>query len=106
MPSPSYEGPILEIEKATVYRGDTCVFEDLSFTLQEGRHTAILGPNGSGKSTLLKLLAGGGPPVPNDATRIPVFGGERWNVWGGRKRLWMGFPDLQHQYIEQMTGLE
>jgi iron complex transport system ATP-binding protein len=99
-------GLILEIEQATVYRGDTCVFEDLSFTLEEGVHTAILGPNGSGKSTLLKLLAGEVHPVPNDATRIRLFGEERWNVWDVRKRLGMVSHDLQHQYMDQVTGLK
>ena len=99
-------GPILEIEKATVYRGDTCVFEDLSFTLQEGVHTAILGPNGSGKSTLLKLLAGEVHPVPNDAMRIRFFGEEQWHVWDVRKRLGMVSHDLQHQYMDQVTGLK
>jgi len=99
-------GPILEIERATVYRGDTCVFEDLSFTLENGRHTAILGPNGSGKSTLLKLLAGQVHPLPNDATRIRLFGEEQWNVWDVRKRLRMVSHDLQHQYMDQVTGLK
>ena len=51
-------GLILEIKNAQVYRGDTCVFERLSFVLEEDHHTAILGPNGAGKSTILKLLAG------------------------------------------------
>jgi iron complex transport system ATP-binding protein len=99
-------GPILEIEKATVYRADTCVFEDLSFTLEEGAHTAILGPNGAGKSTLLKLLAGEVHPVPNDATRIRLFGEEKWNVWDVRKWLGLVSHDLQHQYMEQVTGLK
>lgn len=39
------------------------VFENLSFTLPEGRNVAILGRNGSGKSTLLRLL--GGIDVPD-----------------------------------------
>ena len=56
--------PILDIQHATVYRGDTCVFSDFSFALQEGEHAAIVGPNGAGKSTLLKLLAGGVHPMP------------------------------------------
>ena len=99
-------GPILEIEQVTVYRGDTCVFEDFSFTLDEGEHTAILGPNGSGKSTLLKLLAGEVHPVPNDATHIRLFGQEQWNVWDVRKRLGMVSHDLQHQYMDQVTGLK
>ena len=106
MPSPSYEGPILEIEKAAVYRGGTCVFEDLSLTLEEGVHTAVLGPNGAGKSTLLKLLAGEVHPVQNDATRIRLFGEEQWNVWDVRKRLGMVSHDLQHQYMDQVTGLK
>jgi len=98
--------PLLDIRHATVYRGDTCVFEDLSFTLEEGVHTAILGPNGAGKSTLLKLLAGEVHPVPNDATRIRLFGEEQWNVWDVRKRLGMVSHDLQHHYMEQVTGLK
>ncbi|MBH0191199.1 MAG: ATP-binding cassette domain-containing protein [Nitrospira sp.] len=53
---------MLDIQHATVYRGDTCVFSDFSFALQEGEHAAIVGPNGAGKSTLLKLLAGGVHP--------------------------------------------
>mgnify|MGYP003841258869 CR=1 FL=1 len=43
--------PILDIQHATVYRGDTCVFSDFSFMLREGEHAAIVGPNGAGKST-------------------------------------------------------
>ena len=98
--------PILDIRHATVYRGDTCVFEDLSLTLEEGVHTAILGPNGAGKSTILKLLAGEVHPVPNDATCIQLFGEEQWNVWDVRKRLGMVSYDLQHQYMDQVTGLK
>ena len=36
---------------------DTPVFEDLSFTVGDGR-TGLVAPNGAGKSTLLKLIAG------------------------------------------------
>jgi capsular polysaccharide transport system ATP-binding protein len=34
------------------------LFEDLSFTLEEGGRLAILGRNGQGKSTLIKILGG------------------------------------------------
>ncbi len=106
MPSPTDDGRILEINHATVYRGDTCVFDDLSFVLEEDQHTAILGPNGAGKSTILKLLAGEVHAVSKDETSIRLFGGTQWNVWGVRKRLGMVSHDLQHQYMEQVTGLK
>jgi len=106
MPSSSYEGLILDIKNATVYRGDTCVFERLSFLLEEDRHTAILGPNGAGKSTILKLLAGEVHPVPDDEMSIRVFGEAQWNVWEVRKRLGMVSHDLQHRYLDGVTGLK
>jgi len=34
------------------------LFQDLSFSIEEGETWVIQGPNGSGKSTLLKLIAG------------------------------------------------
>ena len=98
--------PFIEIERATVYRGDTCVFHDLSLEIDEGTHAAILGPNGAGKSTFLKLLAGEVHPVPHDETHIRLFGEEQWNVWDVRKRLGLVSHDLQHQYMEQVTGLK
>lgn len=106
MPSPKTDGRILDIKHATVYRGETCVFDDLSFVLEEDQHTAILGPNGAGKSTILKLLAGEVHAMPKDETSIRLFGEAQWNVWEVRKRLGMVSHDLQHQYMEQVTGLK
>ena len=97
---------ILDIHRATVYRGDTCVITDFSLSLQEGEHVAILGPNGAGKSTILKLLAGEIHPAPNEETSIRLFGEERWSVWDVRRRLGMVSHDLQHQYMEKVTGLK
>jgi iron complex transport system ATP-binding protein len=96
---------ILNIQHATVYRGDTCVFSDFSFSLQEGEHAAIVGPNGAGKSTLLKLLAGGVHPLPLDATRISLFGEEGGNVWDVRKRIGIVSHDLQRDYLICAEGL-
>ncbi|WP_455242611.1 ABC transporter ATP-binding protein [Petrachloros mirabilis] len=104
--STSQDDRILDIRHATIYRGDTCVFDNLSFALDVDQDTAILGPNGAGKSTILKLLAGEVHPVPNNETSVRLFGEERWNVWDVRKRLGMVSHDLQHRYMEQVTGLK
>ncbi len=96
---------IVEIEHATVYRGETCVFSDFSFVLREGEHAAILGPNGAGKSTLLKLLSGEVHAMPNDDTRWALFGEERWNVWDVRKQIGIVSHDLQREYLICAEGL-
>jgi iron complex transport system ATP-binding protein len=104
-PSPFQGRPILDIQHATVYRGDTCVFSDFSFTLREGEHAAILGPNGAGKSTLLKLLSGEVHPMPLDGTRMTLFGEEGWNVWDVRKHVGIVSHDLQRDYLICAEGL-
>ena len=96
---------IVQIEHATVYRGETCVFSDFSFVLREGEHAAILGPNGAGKSTLLKLLSGEVHAMPNDDTRWALFGEERWNVWDVRKQIGIVSYDLQREYLICAEGL-
>ena len=48
--------PLIEINDATVVRGENTIFDGLSLTLAQNESVAILGPNGAGKTTLLKLL--------------------------------------------------
>ena len=47
--------------------GDTPLFEELSFTVGDGR-TGLVAPNGAGKSTLLKLIAGEFRPTAGSVT--------------------------------------
>lgn len=96
---------ILDIQRATVYRGETCVFSNFSFKLRDSEHVAILGPNGSGKSTLLRLLSGEVHAMPKDETRTALFGDERWNVWDVRKRIGIVSHDLQRDYLICAEGL-
>jgi iron complex transport system ATP-binding protein len=84
MPAPP---PILAIENATVYRGDTRVFDRLSLELPAGRSTAILGPNGAGKTTLLQLVTRDLYPVWAPDSSVRLFGEERWNLFTLRRRL-------------------
>lgn len=98
--------PILEIQNATVYRGRTRVFEDLSLTISLGSHTVILGPNGAGKSTLLKLLSRELYPVVRAGSFVRVFGREDWNVWELRSHLGLVSDDLQSAYGGAVSGLD
>lgn len=50
-------------------RGRRKVLDDISFTLEPGRHLGILGRNGAGKSTLIRLLAGAERPTSGTIRR-------------------------------------
>lgn len=94
------------MKHATVYRGDTCVFDRFSLTISQREPVAILGPNGSGKTTLLKLINREIYPVQNDGSSIRILGSDRWNVWELRSRIGIVSHDLQVHYDINATGLD
>ena len=49
---------ILDVNKIAKNYGYGFLFEDVSFSLNEGESISIVGPNGCGKSTILKIIAG------------------------------------------------
>ncbi|WP_419803789.1 ABC-F family ATP-binding cassette domain-containing protein [Terriglobus sp.] len=50
--------PILNAQSLSKRFGAKTLFEDLSFTVNDGDRIGLIGPNGAGKSTLLAMLAG------------------------------------------------
>ncbi len=49
---------ILNVNKLSKNFGYGTLFENISFTLNEGESISIVGPNGCGKSTILKIIMG------------------------------------------------
>ena len=47
---------IVEMQDVSYVRNGKPILEDVSWTINQGEHWALLGANGSGKTTLLKLL--------------------------------------------------
>jgi heme exporter protein A len=49
---------MLTAEDLAVFRGEHCLFRNVSFRVPAGGALQVTGPNGSGKTTLLRVLAG------------------------------------------------
>ena len=98
--------PLIELDRASVIRGQVRVLHELTLRIDQGQHTAILGANGCGKSTLIKLItrelyplarAEGPPPVQ-------VLGQARWQVDRLRSQLGIVTGDFGAN-LADMPGL-
>ncbi len=99
------DAPLIEIRNATIYRGETRVFDKLDLVIGQHEPTAILGPNGSGKTTLLKVINRELYPVPGENTRVRILGRDNWNVWQLRSHIGIVSHDLQTRYRPTTSGL-
>lgn len=98
--------PLIDIRNATIWRGETRVFDNLTLTIERHERVAILGPNGSGKTTLLKTINRELYPVRRDGSWVRILGRERWNVWELRRHIGIVSHDLQQRYRPATTALE
>jgi iron complex transport system ATP-binding protein len=94
-------GPVLELHHASVIKADRPVLHDLSLSIAEGEHTAIVGPNGAGKSVLVRLLTHEDRAVvpPDGSSPVRVFGADNWNVFELRSQLGIVSADLHQRFV-------
>lgn len=95
--------PLIELDRASVVRGQVRVLHELSLRIDQGRHTAVLGANGSGKSTLIKLVTRELYPLAHGDGSAPVrlLGQARWQVDRLRSQLGIVTGD----FGAQLAGL-
>lgn len=98
--------PLIDIHNATIWRGTTRVFSDLTLTIAQHERVAILGPNGCGKTTLLKTINRELYPVVENDSWVKILGRENWNVWELRKHIGIVSHDLQGRYAPTTTAIE
>jgi iron complex transport system ATP-binding protein len=96
--------PLIEIKNATVKRGETTVFNNLSLELSQHESVAILGPNGAGKTTLLKLLTRDLYPLWREEPVVRILGKTGGDIWSLRTQLGIISNDLQEQYSPEVVG--
>ncbi len=100
------DAPLIDIRNATIYRGETRVFDGLNLAIGQHEQAAILGPNGSGKTTLLKVINREIYPVRRDDSWVRILGRETWNVWELRAHIGIVSHELQMRYRNTTTGLD
>tara|TARA_B100000686_G_C16801504_1_gene986391 strand:+ start:1547 stop:2344 length:798 start_codon:yes stop_codon:yes gene_type:complete len=98
--------PLIEFHKATIYRGKTKVFDNLTLSISPNEPTVILGPNGAGKTTLLKVVTRELYPAYRENSWVRILGKERWNVWALRSQIGLVSHDLQYRYRPLTHGLD
>ena len=100
------DAALIDIRNATIYRGSTRVFNELTLRINQHEPAAILGPNGCGKTTLLKVINRELYPMQREGASVRILGRETWNVWELRSQIGIVSHDLQARYRSTTTALD
>ena len=106
---------MITLEKISKRVGTRTLFEDVTFTFNEGCRYGLTGPNGSGKSTLLKIVMGLEPQTTGIVTLPKKVGFLKQRIEDfkdfsvidtvimGNSRLWEVLQERERLYEEEMT---
>ena len=77
---------LITVKNLSVYAGDTCLLQPISFTLNQGERLTILGQTGSGKSLLAQAIMGNLPRGLRTEGEMSLF--EEPSSARHRRKLW------------------
>jgi iron complex transport system ATP-binding protein len=99
--------PLIEFQNVTVQRGDNLVLHDVTLSIAQGEHVAVLGPNGSGKSTLIKLISRDlYPKLKQEPWVLRLLGRETWHIMELRSHLGIVSNDWMQLCTRPYSGRE
>jgi len=93
-------GKIIEFKHVTFQYQEKgpLILDDISFTVERGKMTAIIGHNGSGKSTIAKLMNGLLFPSSGDIVVDGITLTDE-TVWDIREKIGMVFQNPDNQFV-------
>ena len=91
----------------TVRRDERVVLDQVTLSIAQGEHVAILGPNGSGKSTLIKVISRDLYPIwKAEPWSLKILGRERWHLFDLRNHLGIVSNDWMQMCTRDYSGHE
>jgi len=90
MQSKETQGILMQAKNLELWRGERCLFRDLSFSLGKAKVLHVSGPNGCGKTSLLRVLCGLSMPEQG------VISWQGQNINRCREDFQQGFAWLGH----------
>ena len=99
--------PLIDFQNVTIQRGDRIVLDNVTLSIAQGEHVALLGPNGSGKSTLIKVISRElYPRLKDDPWSLQILGRDRWRLFDLRHHLGIVSNDWMQMCTRNYSGYE
>jgi len=96
--------PIIAMRNVSVTYGSTPILQQITWTMRQGEHWAILGHNGAGKTTFLSLISADNPQsYANDITLFGLSRGSGESIWEIKRQIGAVSPELLLYYDRGST---
>src|ERR1043166_2687213 len=99
--------PLIDFQNVTIQRGERIVLDNVTLSIAQGEHVALLGPNGSGKSTLIKAISRElSPRLKDEPWSLEILGRNRWHLFDLRHHLGLVSNDWMQMCTRDYSGYE